>query len=345
QMFPAEVSLHVPVRDFSTHKEPHAAALEWMQARLDEPFDLYGGPLLHFELLKIGPSCCYWLIKMHHIIVDGWSIALLCRSLGEIYTALESGVQPDLTGHSYISFIEDDRDYVSGSTFERHCRYWLDRYQNLPEPLLRAHYRAGACQSVRSERRSVALVRPFYDRLMSFAKENSSTTFQVILAALYVYCLRAWGRSELVVGLPVLNRSNAAHKATAGLFVGVSAVRFSFGTDLNYKDLLRAVARVLRQDYRYQRFPVSELNREMALQGSEHHHIYDLQLSYERHDYDMMFGDAPGYGRALLNSYQSSPLTVFVREFYDDEDVDLDFVYNLAYFRSWEIDAIQKRFI
>jgi len=82
QMFPAELPLHVPVRDFSRHADPHAAALEWMQARLDEPFELYGGPLLHFELLKIGPSCCYWLIKMHHIIVDGWSIALLCRSLG-----------------------------------------------------------------------------------------------------------------------------------------------------------------------------------------------------------------------------------------------------------------------
>src|SRR5262249_50270363 len=82
QMFPSGVSLHVPVRDFSRQADPHAAALVWMQARLDEPFDLYGGLLLHFELLQIDPSCCYWLIKMHHIIVDGWSIALLCRSLG-----------------------------------------------------------------------------------------------------------------------------------------------------------------------------------------------------------------------------------------------------------------------
>jgi len=220
QMFVTEASLHVPIRDFSRHADSHAAALEWMQARLDEPFELYGVPLLHFELLKIDPSCYYWLIKMHHIIVDGWSIALLCRSLGQIYTALESGAQPNLTSPSYASFIEDDRLYVSGSTFERHRRYWLDRYQNLPEPLLRAHYRGRAGQEpTRSERRSVALARPFYDRLIAFAKENNSTTFQVILAALYIYCLRAWGRSELVVGLPVLNRANAAHKATAGLFV------------------------------------------------------------------------------------------------------------------------------
>src|SRR3569833_2005499 len=346
QTFLGEMPLRVPVREFSQHADPHAAALEGMQARLDEPFDVYGGPLLHFELLKINPGCWYWLIKMHHLIVDGWSIALLCRSLGEIYTALDGGVQPDLTAHSYVSFIEDDREYVGGSTFQRHRRYWLERYQNLPEPLVRARYRgAGRHEVVRSERRSVALARPFYDRLIAFAKGNDSTTFQVILAALYVYCLRSWGRSELVVGLPVLNRANAAHKATAGLFVGVSAVRFNFGTELTCKELLRCIARVLRQEYRYQRFPVSELNREQALQGSDHHQIYDVQLSYERHDYVTMFGSAPGHGRALLNSYQAAPLTVFVREFYDDEDVDLDFVYNLAYFQSWEIDAIQKRFI
>src|SRR5262249_38891810 len=204
---------------------------------------------------------------------------------------------------------------------------------------------AGVEPVTRSECRSLKLPRSFYDQLIAFARSNHSTTFQVILAALYVYFVRAGGREELIMGLPVLNRANAAHKATAGLFVGVSAVRFGFGTDLSFIELLRSIARALKQDYRHQRFPVSELNREVVLQHTGRQQIFDLRVSYERHDHDVMFGAAPGRARALLNSYQPTPLTLFVREFHDDVDVDLDFVYNRAYFQREEIDAIQRRLL
>src|SRR5262249_11044276 len=155
----------------------------------------------------------------------------------------------------------------------------------LPEPLLKPRYGEARVEPVaRSERRSLKLSRSLYDQLIAFAKSNNSTTFQVILAALYVYFVRAGEREELVVGLPVLNRSNAAHKATAGLFVGVSAVRFGFGADLSFIELLRSIARALKQDYRHQRFPVSELNREVTLRRTGRLQIFDLRVSYERHD-------------------------------------------------------------
>jgi amino acid adenylation domain-containing protein len=344
QSFAAEMSVRVPLRDFSHEADPHASALAWMQTRFDEPFDLLGEPLTRHDLLKVGPGLYYWLLQCHHIIVDGWSIALLCRSLAEIYSALEKGSVPDLMAHSYVEFIADDRSYVHGEIFQRQQRYWLEKYQNLPEPLLKARYQKTLVGSVpRSECCSLRLPRSFYDRLIAFAKASHCTTFHVILAALYVYFVRTGGGEELVVGMPVLNRSNAAHKATAGLFVGVSAVRFALGTNLSFVELLRGVGRVLKQDYRHQRFPVSELNREVLRQHTGRQQLFDLRVSYEKHDHDTMFGAAPGRARALLNSHQTTPLTVFVREFHDDDDVDLDFVYNQAYFQRDEIEAVQQR--
>src|SRR5262249_16996435 len=266
QTFAAEMSVRAPLHDFSQDADPHASALEWMQARFDEPFALYGEPLTRHDLLKIDSNLFYWLLQFHHIIVDGWSIALLCRSLSEIYSALEKNSAADLKAHSYVEFIKDDRSYVEGELFKHHRQYWLEKYKCLPEPLLKSRYgEARVGHVTRSECRSLTLPRSLYDQLIAFAKSNHSTTFQVILAMLYVYFVRAGGREELVVGLPVLNRANAAFKATAGLFVGVSAVRFGFGTDLSFIELLRGIALALKQDYRRQRFPVSELNREVAL--------------------------------------------------------------------------------
>ncbi len=77
----------------------------------------------------------------------------------------------------------------------------------------------------------------------------------MLLAALYVYFARTTQREELVIGLPVLNRSNASFKKTMGMFTQVSAVRLRFSAELSFGELVHDVARTLKQDYRHQRFP------------------------------------------------------------------------------------------
>ncbi|MCP4270490.1 MAG: amino acid adenylation domain-containing protein, partial [Gammaproteobacteria bacterium] len=66
---------------------------------------------------------------------------------------------------------------------------------------------------------------------------------------------------------------------------------------------------------------------------------------YENHDYDANFDSYSTQVKTLLHGYEQSPLMIFVREFHDNDDVDLDFVYNLAYFNATEIERIQARFV
>jgi len=148
------------------------------------------------------------------------------------------------------------------------------------------------------------------------------------------------------VGLPVLNRPSAAFKNTVGLFVGVSAARFAFGTDLSFKTLLQSIGRELKQNYRHQRFPISELNRELGLLHQVgRKQLFDISVSYEKHDYDASFDSYATQAKTLLHGYEQTPLMIYVREFHDDEDVDIDFVYNLAYFDAAEIERVQSRFM
>nr|WP_161974662.1 non-ribosomal peptide synthetase [Albitalea terrae] len=345
QSFAARMAMQVPLLDFSTQADPHAAAMAWMQERFDEPFALFGEPLSRHDLLKIGPDCYYWLFQAHHLIVDGWAIAMIGRSTAAIYTALEAGESQPPAAPSYVDFIEDDRAYVDGELFQRQRRHWLKKYETLPEPLLPAHYRGRFTGPIApSATHSLDLPRSLYDRLIEFAGANNSTPFQTILAVLYAYFVRSTGRDELVMGLPVLNRSNAAYKSTMGLFVGVSAMRFRFGSELSFDKLLQSIAAELKQDYRHQRYPVSELNREVVLQQTGRQQLFDLRVSYERHDHDVRFGTAPGHAVGLLNSWQQTPLTLFVREFHQAQDVKLDFVYNQSCFEPEEVEAIARRF-
>jgi putative pyridoxal-dependent aspartate 1-decarboxylase len=344
QTFLEVLKVTVPVHDFSGKNNPHQAALDWMQQQFVQPFDLYEKPLFHFALLKINENCFFCLEKYHHLIVDGWSISLITQSLAEIYTRLSQGQSIEMGAPSYLTFINNDRTYIESERYQTHRQYWLKKYQTLPEPLFAPRYLSGR-EVAPSECRVLSLARPFYNKLIALSKNCNATTFHLILGALYVYLTRTGQPEELTVGLPVLNRPSATFKNTVGLFVGVSAARFVFGTDLSFKTLLQSIGRSLKQNYRYQRFPISELNRELGLHQVGRKRLFDLSVSYEKHDYDAFFDAYPAQAKTLLHGYEQTPLMIYVREYHDDEDVDIDFVYNLAYFDATEIERIQSRFM
>jgi amino acid adenylation domain-containing protein len=347
QTFLLDLPVTVPFYDFSGENNPHQAALDWMQEQFEKPFELYENGLFQFALLKIQDNCFFGLGKYHHLTVDGWAISLITRSLAEIYTHI-SQEQPVLIAArpSYLPFVNNDRAYIDSQRYQTHRQYWLEKYPTLPEPLFSP--RLGnqfVEQTPPSTRQVLSLSRSFYNQLIELAQNCQSTTFHLILGALYVYFTRTAQTEELVMGLPVLNRPSATFKDTVGLFVGVSAARFAFGTDLSFKTLLQSLGRELKQNYRYQRFPISELNREVGLHKIGRQQLFDISVSYEKHDYDAQFGPYKTQATTLVHGYEQTPLMIYVREFHDDEDVDIDFVYNLAYFEAAEIERLQSRFL
>jgi amino acid adenylation domain-containing protein len=350
QSFAPEMSVVVPFLDLSTEPAPRQAALDWMRRRFAEPFALSGEPLFRYALLKLGADSFYAFVCYHHLIADGWSVALLARSVAAIYTALDTGMDADLCAPSYLDFVANDRAYVASPAFDAQRAYWLDKFRPAPEPLLVARRALAQVDGDSPGKCStLTLSREWYDRVHALARQYGGTTFHAILAALYVYFTRTAQRDALTIGLPVLNRANATFKATAGLFVGVTATRFRFGTQLAFSELLHAIGRELKQNYRHQRFPVSLLNRAANRIGGEQPQffgqLFDISLSYERHAYEAAFGQARGIAIPLANEHLAHPLTMYVREFHDDEPVQLDFVYHKAYFDEAEIQALQQRLL
>lgn len=333
QVFAADLSVDLPLHDFSQQPDPKATALEWMERQLDQPFDLYGQKLFAFDLLNLGCDRFYLFNRFHHIIIDAWGIALLGASLGEVYTALAAGEDPDLSAPSYKDFIHHDRSYVEGPAFQRDHRYWLQRYKTVPNALFTPRQDSRSPRAPASaSRRSLFVAREKYECLKAFADAQQSSPFQVLLAVMYVYLARSLQLDDITLGLPILNRPSPGYKATAGLFVGASATRLSFSTDLTFAELVQEVRRSLRQDYRHQRLPLSELSRALGWYGGGGgvRSLFNVAMSYERHRYFARYGSLQCQGFALRYGNDHLPLNVTISEGDENEDVLVDFVYNQA---------------
>lgn len=268
-----------------------------MQSRFEQPFELTGVPLWRYDLVKLGASDYCWLLQYHHLIIDGWGVALINRSLTQIYSALAGAAAEETVPPSpaYTAFIAQDREYVESAAFERDRQYWLRQYAGgAPAPLLQSRHRTQPGTGLAgSAVQSMQLPRTTYRALQTLAVEHGASVFHVLIGALYVYFTRTAQREDFAIGLPVLNRSNAQMRATAGLFVGVTPAHFAFGCELTFAALIQQIGRTLKGHYRHQRFPVSEVNRAVGLEAARSA-LFDVTLSFENSDNDMRFGAVAG---------------------------------------------------
>jgi len=54
------------------------------------PFDVNTGPLIRVTLLRFSPMLSIILVTTHQIVSDGWSIGVMAREMGVIYSALRN---------------------------------------------------------------------------------------------------------------------------------------------------------------------------------------------------------------------------------------------------------------
>ncbi|WP_065261133.1 non-ribosomal peptide synthetase [Pseudomonas bananamidigenes] len=346
QRFLPSMPVPMPFHDFSAHPEPQAAARRLTQERIEQPFKLDGGPLFRFCLIRLDERCHWFSLQAHHLIVDGWGFGEMLKSLGDIYNALALGQVPPDSAPSYIDFIHDDARYYQSDRYGRDRAYWLDKYRHLPEPLLLPRYQerfAGATAPTRifSQRFPARL----HERMKQVAHEYGASALHFLLAAMHVYLSRTGQRDEWVVGLPLLNRSGARFKSTLGLFTQVSAVRMGFGRELAFSALVKAVRDELKQDFRHQRFPLSEMNRALGLLREDRSQLFEVTVSYERDAHEYRYGEARGRVVKVSNHEEGTPLSVHLLSSRSDDEDSLYLVYNEAYFDADEIEALSARLL
>ncbi|WP_430458764.1 amino acid adenylation domain-containing protein [Pseudomonas salmasensis] len=183
------------------------------------------------------------------------------------------------------------------------------------------------------------------NRMEQVANHYQASAFHVLLAAMYVYFTRTSQRQEWGVGLPILNRSNARFRATVGLFTQVSAVRFAFSEGVSFGALVRGIRDQLKQDFRHQRFPLSEMNRELGLRRTDRGQLFDVSVSFEQDDHDLRFGQVQARAIKVSNQHEALPLAIHLRSHRYQDNAWLHCVYNEAYFQAGDVQALAQRFI
>jgi hypothetical protein len=119
--------IHIPYLEFTGEVDPHAAAMAWMHADMERPFNLSDGPLFRFALLQVGDHRVLWYCAFHHLITDLFGTALFLRHAAHLYNAQIGDEPPPKAGlTSWSEVLRDEEEYRTSARFERDRSYWRE---------------------------------------------------------------------------------------------------------------------------------------------------------------------------------------------------------------------------
>jgi amino acid adenylation domain-containing protein len=270
-----EMSLPLDFVDVSDGVDAAAEALRVAGEKVGRRFDLAAGPLFRVSVIRIAEREHLLVLTLHHIVGDGWSLGVLRRDLSELYNAAREtrpAVLPQL-GVQYGDFAVWQREWLRGDRLEAQLAYWRQQLEEAPPVLeLPTDRQRPPLQSFRGAHRRRTLPTSLLERLRTLSQEDETTLFMTLLAAFNTLLHRYTGRTDILVGSPIANRTRVELEPLIGFFANTLVLRTSLEDDPSFRELLRRTKEVTLDAYAHQDVPfeklVQELNPERELSHS-----------------------------------------------------------------------------
>lgn len=241
--------LHIAVRDLRNLQLRHqqAEAQRLMVLETQRPFDLEKDLMLRCLLLQLTDYEHLILLVMHEFACDRWSMNILIRELGSLYTAYSRGIKPSLAPLpiQYADFARWQREQLGGSGIDEVLDYWKGQLKDVPHHLdLPADLRRPTVPSFAGARQQLSFPSSLYDALVDLSRREGVTLFMTLLAAFQTLLHRLSGQDRIVVGSPIAGRTRVETIHLIGKFATSLALTTDVSGNPSFRKLLQRVRKV-----------------------------------------------------------------------------------------------------
>ncbi|RKH06408.1 amino acid adenylation domain-containing protein, partial [Corallococcus sp. CA053C] len=235
-----------------------AKALQLATQEARVPFDLEQGPLLRATLLRLSASECRLALVMHHLTVDGFTMATFLQELHRFYRAALVGEVPALT--PVPLHYGDAAVWQQGPRYQEaiapHLAYWKQSLAGAPALVLPTQRPRPPVQSFQGGKLVVRIPRELLDAVKMLGRREDSTLFMTLLSAFGALLHRYSGSDDFVIGAAFSGRSREELRAISGHFVNLLPLRLRFSEGLGFRALLARVRKACLEALEHQDAPL-----------------------------------------------------------------------------------------
>jgi amino acid adenylation domain-containing protein/non-ribosomal peptide synthase protein (TIGR01720 family) len=339
----------LPLSDLSDLEHPEDEQV--IQAIANEegarPFDLGQPPLLRGRLLRLAQEKHVLLVTMHHIVSDGWSMGILIREVGALYTAFSQGkasTLPELP-IQYADYSVWQREQLQGELLNEELQYWRRQLSGAPPVLeLPADHVRPAVQRYRGGAVKLKIDAETAQALKDLSRREGVTLFMLLLAAFDVLLWRHTGQTEIVVGAPIANRTRTEVEGLIGFFVNTLALRASLKGNPTFIELVRQIREVCLGAYAHQAAPFEKLLEELEPERNlSHTPLFQVMLVLQNAPHEIL--ELPGLKLSSVEiDNQTAKFDLTLSTWETEQGIDGRLEYNRDLFDQSSIDRIVEHF-
>ena len=226
------------------------------------PFSLHELPLLRAGIIELGPEQNCFLLDMHHIISDGFTLDLIFEELLRMYDGTVLPEQPI----QYKDYAQWQVTELKGEGMSLHRQYWLERFARIPPSIeLPTDFPRRQRQGTNGSMFHGVVPTEEVKKVRQFERMVGVTEYMFLLSCLSILLSRLSGQQEVVVGSPVEIRNKPEIAHIPGNFINVLAVKTYVNPDMPFIEYLKCVKSNVLHDFEHKEFPFEELIAELDL--------------------------------------------------------------------------------
>lgn len=229
------------------------------------PFILDQFPLVRATLIKLKDSEHVFLLTVHHIIFDKWSMNLFISQLADYYRASLVGVLIDKSDINTIDFSDYAFSQNTNGFPTSQLDYWklklggdiplLDLPTDFPLPR-QPSYKGTSYRSVFSKELS--------KQVLDFSKQMETTPYVLLLSAYYLLLHKYSGQTDIIIGSPISQRGDKALEEIIGFMDETVVLRTSVSSNMTFSEFVKEVRKTVLEAFSNKEVPFEVLVKELS---------------------------------------------------------------------------------
>lgn len=230
-------------------------------------FDLIQGPLIRFVLQRIEDEKHKLTLTAHHLVMDGWSLAVFCKDLGHFYNELTGVEVPDLPEvNHYPEYASRIKSHLESSEGHADEEFWLEQFADqVPVLDLPIENSRPPLRTYQAARYDHSIDRELIGRIRKVGAKAGCSLFNVMLAAFSAFVSRISGDDDFCVGIPTAGQAAMDQPELIGHCVNTMPLRTRVITEDSFAEFMKKTRKTLLDSFDHQCYSYGTLLRKLAL--------------------------------------------------------------------------------
>ena len=311
------------------------------------PFKLENSELFKFYIFKFENGEGAFMLNIHHLISDAWTLAFICNEIIKTYSALKQNKEIETKAiYSYIDYIKSEKQYQESEKYQKDKKYWKEQFSTIPE-VATIYGSKGNIDDTNpeGERKQFSLDIADVEEIKEYCKINKISLYNFFMAVYSIYIGEISNLDDFVIGTPILNRTNFKEKNAAGMFINTAPFRINVKEDIEFKEFIKNIAINSLNMLKHQKYSYQCLLEDLREKDKDIPNLYNILLSYQITNAQMSGGDIKYKTEWTFNGCCAENMDIQIYDLNDTGSLNIAYDYKTSIYEQTDIEKIHQRIL